>query len=157
MVNRNVEAVNWEAQEYVQFDRSKNWYIALGIVSVALAGLSIWLGEWSFAVLVILAAVALVIYTVRSPRVLHYSLSDMGLVEEGKTYSLDEYKSFGVIKIGTKQYAIALTPKKKLRPRNLVYFPRESGEAIVDFLGMRLPMEEISLDVIDRIAEWLRI
>ena len=156
-MNRNVEAVNWEAQECIQLDRSKKWYVALGLVSIVLAGLSIWLGEWSFAVLVILAAVALVIYTVRPPRILHYSLSDTGLVEEGKTYSLDEYRSFGVIKVGTKQYAIALTPKKKLRPRNLVYFPRESGEDIVDFLGMRLPMEEINLDIIDRIAEWLRI
>ena len=100
---------------------------------------------------------ALVIYTVRPPRILHYSLSDEGLVEEDRTYSLDEYRSFGVIKVRADQYAIALTPKKRLQPRNLVYFPRESGEAIVDFLGIRLPMEEIRLDMVDRIAGWLRI
>ena len=38
-----------------------------------------------------------------------------------------------------------------------VYFPEGSGEAIVDHLGAHLPMEEVKLDLLDKIVNFLRI
>jgi hypothetical protein len=39
----------------------------------------------------------------------------------------------------------------------MVYFPEESGEAIVDVFGERLAMEPVKLDMVDQLVRFLRI
>jgi hypothetical protein len=48
-------------------------------------------------------------------------------------------------------------PRKRFSPAVTVYFPKEKGEEIVDVFGARLPMEEVKLDLIDKIVRKLRI
>ena len=152
----NAEIVNWEAEEYLQRDKKVGWYVGFFIVVLALVALSVVLKWWTFTALVALSAVALIIYSVRPPRKLHYSLTGKGLSEGNNLYSYDEFKSFGVLQDG-EHFAILLTPRKRFSPRVTVYFPAESGEKIVDAFGMRLPMEEVKLDFLDRIVRMLRI
>ena len=154
--SKKSEIVNWDAEEYVARDKNGGWYVGLILVSGGLIALSIYLGWWSFTVLVVLSAIALIIYSVRPPRVLHYSLSDKGLSEGNRLYDYSEYKSFGVYQDG-EHFAIMLTPRKRFSPGVTVYFPKESGEKIVDAFGVRLPMEEVKLDFLDKIVKFLRI
>jgi len=157
MVKKNVkDIVNWEAEEYLQRSKGAGWYVGFVVVVLGLVALSIVLKWWTFTALVALSAVALLIYAVRPPRRLHYSLSDKGLSEGGRVYNYEDFKSFGVMQEGDK-YAIMLTPRKRFSPRVTVYFPQESGEEIVDAFGMRLPMEEVKLDFLDKIVRMLRI
>ena len=50
-----------------------------------------------------------------------------------------------------------LTPRKRFSPRVTVYFPEAQGEEIVDAFGARLPMEEVKLDMLDKLIKFLRI
>lgn len=54
-------------------------------------------------------------------------------------------------------FAIVLTPRKRFSPRVTVFFPEAQGEAIVDAFGARLPMEEVKLDMLDKLIKFLRI
>ncbi len=150
------EIVSWDANEYIHRDKQFGWYIGFFLVVAALVALSIFLQWWTFTALVVLSAIALFIYVIRSPRQLHYSLTPKGLAEGNKFYKYEEYKSFGVLQDG-KDYAIVLTPTKRFSPRVMVYFPETSGEKIVDAFGARLPMEEVKLDFLDKIVKMLRI
>lgn len=150
------EIVNWDAEEYVRAEKGAGWYVALVIVVVGLVALSIWMKYWSFAVLIVLSAIALVIYSIRPPKTIHYSLTTKGLSEGGKLYSYEEFKSFGVIQT-EKHTAVQLVPRKRFGARVTIYFPREKGEAIVDALGSRLLMKETKMDFMDKIVEWLKI
>ena len=67
------EIVNWDANEYIHRDRQFGWYVGFFLVVVGLVALSIILQWWSFTALVVLSAIALIIYVVRPPRQLHYS------------------------------------------------------------------------------------
>ena len=148
--------VSWEAEEYLQREKRAGWYVGFVIVALALVALSIILKWWTFTALVVLCAIALIIYSVRPPRKLHYSLNGKGLLEGDKLYEYDSFKNFGVLQ-DEDNYAIVLTPRKRFSPRVTVYFPKESGEKIVDAFGMRLPMEEVKLDFLDSIVRMLRI
>ena len=148
--------VNWEAEEYVQRSKGAGWYVGFAVVVMGLVVLSVVLKWWTFTALVVLSAVALMIYVKRPPRKLHYSLSGKGLSEGNNLYDYEDYKSFGVLKDG-ESYAIILTPRKRFAPRVTVYFPQESGEEIVDAFGMRLPMEEVKLDFLDKVVRMLQI
>lgn len=153
---KKVGIINWDAREYIPREKNTGWYVGLVIVSLLLIAGAVFLGWWTFIILVILSAVALVMYSVRPPRVLHYSLDDKGLSEGNKLYAYTDFKSFGVLKEGG-HFAIMLTPRKRFSPGVKVYFPEEQGEGIVDAFGARLPMEEVKLDFLDKIVSFLRI
>ena len=155
-MDKTKNTTTWEAREYIPHDKNRGWYVALIILTLALAALSVLVGWWSFALLIVVSAVALIIYSVRPPRVMKYSFTAKGLKEGNKLYDFADYKTFGVINDGG-HYAIVLTPRKRFSPRVWVYFPEESGEAIVDAFGARLKMAPVELDAIDKIVRMLRI
>lgn len=148
--------VEWQAEEYVPRDKNVGWYVGLIFVGLVLVGISVWFRWWSFTALIVVAVVALLVYSMRPPRKLHYALDNEGLVEDKKVYKYEDFKSFGVLRDGA-HFAIVLTPRKRFSPAVTVYFPEESGEKIVDAFGMRLPMEEVRLDFLDRMVKFLRI
>ena len=149
--------IEWDATEYVQREHKLGWYFGLFGVGTALILLAIfWLKSWSFVALVVVMILALMVYTLRAPRTLHYSLSDDGLREGEKHYAFEDFRSFGVLQEGA-HYSLVLMPAKRFMPAVKVYFPEVAGEKIVDAFGARLPMEEVKLDLIDRIVGWLGI
>lgn len=148
--------VNWEAREYIERKKNTGWYVGFALVVVALIAIAILLRYWLFILVIVLAAVALLTYVMRPPRMLHYSLDDKGLTEGNNLYVYNDFKSFGILNEGN-HYCIVLTPKKRFGARVTVYFPETEGEQIVDIFGERLPMEEVHQDVIDRLVRWLRI
>ena len=154
MTKKNM--VNWEAREYIAREKNAAWYVCFGIVVIGLAALAIFMQQFTFLLLIIVSAVALVVYSVRPPRVLHYSLSSKGLSEGNNLYTFGDFKSFGVLNEDN-HYSIVLIPKKRFATSVVVYFPETSGEEIVDIFGAHLPMEPVKLDVLDKLVRLLRI
>lgn len=150
--------VTWTAQEYVHADRSPVWFILFAVVVLGLIALDIFLFKsWTFSALVIVMAIALVIYIRRPPRSLTYSLSPaQGLYVGEKLYHFDEFKAFGLIE-EEGHFSIMMIPRKRFAPGVSVYFPEDAGERIVDILGQRLPMENLKLDIVDAIVRKLRL
>ncbi len=148
--------VRWQATEYIHREKNPVWYIIFAIVVVGLTGLALFMKEYTFAVLVPVMAVALYVYTRRPPHIIDYTLSRQGLHASDHLYPFAEFKGFGVIH-DDDEYSVMLIPTKRFKPGVSVYFPEESGEAIVDMLGARLPMQELHLDMVDRVIRKLRI
>lgn len=151
-----VKDVSWEAAEYIVPGRNAWWYVGLFVVGVGLSALAIWQGWWTFLALIILSIIAILISTFRPPRKIKYQLTSTGLHEGNTFHKYDEYRAFGILKEGT-HFSAVLIPKKRFSLSTKVYFPGGSGEVIVDALGARLPMEEVKLDFLDKIVNFLRI
>jgi len=150
--------VTWTAQEYIHADRSPLWFVIFIVVVLGLIAVDVFLlKSWTFSALVIVMAIALIIYIRRPPRTLTYALSPaQGLYVGERLYHFDEFKAFGLIQDGP-SYSIMLIPRKRFAPGVSVYFPDEAGERIVDILGQQLPMENLKLDVVDIIVRKLRL
>jgi hypothetical protein len=150
--------ITWTAQEYVHLDRSPIWFVLFAVVVLGLIAVDVFLlKSWTFSALVVVMAVALIIYIRRPPRMLTYALSpSQGLYVGERLYVYDEFKAFGLIQDGP-HYSIMLIPRKRFAPGVSVYFPDDAGERIVDILGQRLPMENLKLDVVDVIVRKLRL
>ena len=112
--------------------------------------------QWKFLLLIIVAVIALLTYTMRSPRLLHYSLSDKGLSEGNNLYLFNDFRSFGILNENN-HYSIILMPRKRFGARVVVYFPEAEGEQIVDVFGSKLPMEPVKLDLLDKLVRFLSI
>lgn len=155
-MTNQIPDVSWEANEYIQYKHNTSWYIALFAVGFALCALSIFLQWWTFLILVIVCIIAILISSSRPPRKLHYKLNKTGLTEGRQTYKYSDFRAFGILKEDS-HFSAVLIPKKRFAVQVKVYFPEGRGEAIVDALGARLPMEEVKLDFIDKIVNFLRI
>jgi len=157
-LEKGEKTVTWNAQEYIHLDKTPVWYILFFIVVIGLVAVDVFLlKSWTFSVLVIVMAVALIVYSRRPPRTIVYGLSSLqGLYIGERLYHFDDFKSFGIIQDG-EHNSIMLIPIKRFSPGVSVYFPEESGEQIVDILGQRLPMEELKLDIIDTVVRKLRL
>lgn len=151
------EPVHWQAYEYIPQDKNPLWFTIFGVVVVGLIIIAIFLlKSVTFAVLIPVMAVALVVYSKRPPRLLNYTISSQGLHVNDRLYPFIDFKGFGVIHDGS-EYSILLIPRKRFKPGTSVYFPEEAGEAIVDMLGARLPMQELHVDMVDKLVHKLRI
>lgn len=151
------EPVTWVAHEYIHQEKGALWFVIFAVVIVVLIAISLLLmNSWSFAVLLAVIAVVVVVYSRRPPRELTYSLTGEGLVVDEKLHKFENFKSFGVIRDG-ENFSVMLIPTQRFQPGITVYFPEESGEAIVDMLGSRLPMRDLKLDAVDRLVRLLRL
>ena len=154
------QPVRWQATEFVHHKKNITWLVIFMLFVLAFIAIAIFLiHSPSFAILIPVMAAALLVYTYREPRVLNYALSRQGLFVNDRLYSFSEFKGFGVIhgaEVGD-EYSIMLIPTHRFKPGVYVYFPESSGEAIVDMLAARLPMQDLHLDVIDRVVKKLRL
>lgn len=146
----------WTAKEYVVQEKSGKWFFGVVMATLTLVALAVWWQYWSFAVLVVVASVALVVYVRRPAREITYKLDKEGLYEGEKLYRYGDFKSFAVVR-ERNNFLIVLVPKKRIAITVRVYFPQEQGEKIVDIFGMRLPMEALEMDLLDKVAKFLRI
>ena len=151
-------SITWSAQEYIHPDKTPIWYILFGFVAIALVAVDIFfLRSWTFSALVLVMAIAVIVYIRRPARTLTYALSStQGLYVGEQLHPFEEFKSFGLITADGSN-SIMLVPRKRFAPGVSVYFPEEAGEQIVDILGSRLPMEELKLDAVDIIVRKLRL
>lgn len=149
------EPVQWQAPEYLHHEKNPLWFISFGVIVIALTAAAIFLIQsWTFAILIPVMAAALIAYSHRPPRAMEYVLSGKGLYINDTLHPFAEFKGFGVIHEET-AYSLVFIPVRRFRPSLTVYFPEEKGEAIVDLLGVRLPMQPLKLDAFDKIVRLL--
>jgi len=148
--------ITWDAEEYITKSHNGWWYFGLAVVTIGLGALAIWLQGWTFLALIIVSAITVLVFNLRPPRKIHYSLNHEGLKEGKIKHPFADFKAFGIVKEDS-HYSAVLIPKKRFGLSVKVYFPEGSGEAIVDALGARLPMEEVKPDFLDKIVNFLRI
>jgi hypothetical protein len=150
--------ITWSAVEYIHIDKGLGWYVLFVLVVLGFIALDVLvLHSWTLSVLVVVMAIAVVIYIRRPARTLTYALSPkQGLYIGEQLYEFERFKAFGLIKDGD-NHSIMLIPRKRFGTGVSVYFPEDAGERIVDILGQRLPMETLKLDVVDVIVRKLRL
>lgn len=150
------DAITWSANEYLHQERGKKWFFAFAVVMALLFVGSLLLQWWTFAVVIVVIVAVIIVSSKRPPHEIVYSLSDDGLTIDSKLHKFEEFKAFGIIRDG-EAFSFMLIPTQRFQPGVTVYFPEDLGEDIVDELGARLPMKELSLDAVDRLVRLLRL
>ena len=151
-------SLTWSAVEYIDIDKSPVWYILVIVIALLLVAVDVFLlKSWTFSVLVVVMAIATIIYARRPARTITYALSAaQGIYVGEQLHPFDEFKSFSLIKADGHN-SIVFIPKKRFSLGVTIYFPDEAGEEIVDIIGGRLSMEERKPDIFDSLIRKLRL
>lgn len=149
--------IRWQSTEYMHQERTALWFVVLAIIVIVLMVAAIVLiKSITFAILLPVMAVTLVMYVKRPPSLNDYIISRKGLHINDRLYTYDQFRSFGVVQHNGHN-SVVLVPRKRFQIGQTLYFPEEVGEPLVDMLAARLPMKEVEPDMIDKILAKLHL
>ena len=151
------QPISWQALENVSEPRGSVWYIVFSLVSIGLLALAIFLFKSvTFAILIPIMAIAVIVMARRNPQPIQYSISPKGVYVADRLYDFSEFRSFGVIQDSAGPY-IMMLPVKRFSPGVTLYFDEKDGEKIVDMLGARLSLQDIQPDGLEKFIRFIRL
>jgi hypothetical protein len=72
-------SLTWQAPEYNHYDRTPDWFWAVGIIAVSIAILAFVYHNALFGILILLSTGILVFYTLREPDMVNYEINQRGV------------------------------------------------------------------------------
>ena len=143
----------WKVAEYEHRERPHDWYWAVGIIAVGGAVLAVIFNDLLFALVILVSAVALVLYAVRHPDELSCAIEDRGVIVNNTLYPYRTLESFWIHEHKATN-ELVLTSQKLFMPH--VHVPLAGDinpDAIRDILLDYIPEIEIMPSVSEKLME----
>jgi hypothetical protein len=149
-----MEPIRWTADEYVARRRGTDWYWALGIIAAAAAVTAIIVGNFLFAVVIIIGSFVLVLYARKKPVAFEFEINEKGIVIGQRLYPFRTLESFWIPDDGAPR--IIVHSKRLLVPQIVIPLSNEvSIEAVHAALQNALTEDEHTEPLSERLGEWL--
>lgn len=148
--------ITWSGHEYVHFDKTAEWFWALGLIAISGAVTSLVFGNLLFAVFILIAGFVLALFAARRPSEVTFSITQRGVKVDEKLYPFQSLDSFGI-----DEFTPNHTPKLVLRskhtfvPHLIIPLNGVSVDEVHDFLISFLPEDDHAEPLTHRIMEWL--
>jgi hypothetical protein len=88
--------IGWSAPEHYHYEKSSDWYWAVGIITATGAVLAFIFGQIIFGIFIIVAAVTLCLHAATTPRLVRYEINDRGVVINNVLYPFLSLESFWI-------------------------------------------------------------
>ena len=79
-----MEKIEWNTQEYIHREKTIDWYWIVAIVTISIALIAVILNDVIFAILILISAFTLSIYSSRKPKIIDVQIDSFGILV-GKT------------------------------------------------------------------------
>jgi hypothetical protein len=147
-------SLKWSAPEYNHYQRSKDWFWAVGIITVSIAILAFVFNNALFGILILLSAGILVFYTIRVPQSVEYEINKRGVVV-GK--DLHPYLTIEAFWIETRQGEpkLIIKSKKAVMPYIIIPVHEDSVDEVASVLRQSLEEKELAEPASHKIMEYL--
>lgn len=89
--------LEWEVHEYLQHQRSRRWYIIAAVLGVALIIYAIATLNYSFAVIILMVGVIMLLTTFTPPDLISIVITNTGVVVDDMYYDFDAVKNFSIV------------------------------------------------------------
>jgi hypothetical protein len=155
-ISEDPNAISWTASEYIDHDKSFDWYLGLAVAAVlSAAALYIFFRDIITSVTPLVAALALGIYARRQPRQLHYQVDSEGIAISNKFLPYESFRSFAIMDEGP-FVSIAFLPLKRFGLLTTVYLDPKDEDRIIDVISQHLPLEPRDHDPVERLMKRIR-
>lgn len=145
----------WDASEYVFHEKPYAWYIALWIATAVLCGGLGLMRQWLSIVVVVVTALAVMVYSRKQPRTLTYALDEQGISIDGKVSSYHLFKSYSVHQEVSWQ-EIDLEPARRFAPRLTILCEIDHFDNIEAILSQHLPRVDRDHDWIEQLTRYIK-
>lgn len=134
------KTIRWSAEEFEYSEKSVDWFWAVGVISVGLAVVSIFLGNLLFAILIVISSFALSMQAVKRPRVINFEINEDGVIIDKKLYTYNTLESFWILN----KEKIMIKSKKAVVPFLIIPLQNINPRLLRESLIKNLKEEEMS-------------
>jgi hypothetical protein len=134
----------WSAPEYVHKEHGNDWFWAIGLITIVACGVAIWLHNYVFAIFLFIAGGSLIMFTMRHPQDVTYTIETKGLSMGKDLYEWKSIKSFNIKNKDSDIYAkLLIETSKHFLPIYTIPLPKENVEEVKQSLLQLIPRSEI--------------
>ena len=153
----NVSHIKWQALEHEHKIRSRDWFWAVGLISLFIIIFAIIINNYLFAVFIFLAGLILIFRGNRTPGLINCEITNRGVILGEHLLPYDNFEGFFVeIDHSDKQkHKILLKSQKLLAPLIVVPADNQDPEFIRSALMTKLKEEKLEESVWVKLAEIL--
>jgi hypothetical protein len=127
-----INKIEWSAPEYDHKEHSTDWFWTMGLITLAVCVLAVWIRNYLFAVFIFISGCCLAMFNIRHPQEISFIIETEGITMGRDKYSWKNIKSFDIKKDGKNPKLLIQTSKYFLPvytipiPANLIGQIRES-------------------------------
>lgn len=124
----------WETSSWEKFERSKKWYIWMGIVAVVGMIYTIVTVNYLFTFIIFLTVIILTLAGNQEPRTILFQIGHNGVVYDGKLYTYNQLADFAIVYQPPETKILYIQPRNFLYPRMRVQLEDQDPVAIRNHL-----------------------
>lgn len=155
-MEENNNQIEWVAPEFEQHQKSKSWFITIGIISGILFLLAIFTKNILFALLIGLSYFTISSYAIKKPKDIKISINSKRIKIEKTLYALENIRSFWIFYDPPEIKELSLRSKKTIMPYIKVPIGDENPVEIRKILIKYLPEKKHKESAIDNLAKNLK-
>jgi len=145
---------SWEAFEFVDQKRGRDWFWALGIIALSSASAAIIVGNLLFAVLIIIGAIVIGLIASQTPEKSLFEINNRGIRVNSKLFPFQTLKSFWVYDEPEQEPVLIIESEKVLMPLICIPLEGPNPEDVRECLLSRLDEEEHQPPLSEKILQF---
>lgn len=149
------ESLKWSAPEYHHYQRSTDWFWAVGIIAICISVLAFVFHNALFGVLILLSTGILIFYVLRAPENVDYEINQRGIVIGKQLHPYLTLEAFWVETRNVPEPKIILKSKKAIMPYIIIPVHEESADEVAAILRNFLEEKELTEPASHKVMEYL--
>lgn len=147
----------WEGREYDPNPKSADWYWALGIIAAAGTVAALLFGNYLFAVVIVVAAVAIALHGAKEPPLHRFRLTERGLQIGEELHPFERMISFSVLEDVEGELPPLLSVKTDhwMAAHLLIPLADIDADAVYAYFLEKVDEREHRHGITDVVAHWL--
>lgn len=146
-------SITWEAPAHQHFEKTGDWFWALGIVVLSAGIAAFFFGNFLLAILILVAGGIMALLANREPEMVAYAVTSRGLRVGDRLYPYSTLEAFYIDEDHEHGPQLFARSKKLFMHLITMPIPEENIEDIEDILETKLPEEEIEEPIATKILE----
>jgi len=148
----NNNQIEWIAPEFEQHQKSKSWFITIGIISGILFILAVFTKNLLFALLIGLSYFTISTYAIKKPRDIKLAITPKGIKIEKTIYDFENLRSFWIFYNPPEIRELSIRSKKMIMPYIKIPLGEQNPVEIRKILIKYLPEKKHKESLIDNIV-----
>jgi hypothetical protein len=128
-MKEEIKTISWTSPEYIQKERSIDWFWTVGLVAVLGAGLAFYFDNFLFAVLILVSGGMFFLMEIHTPHDVEYEINNENFKIGKSTYPIKSIKYFD-IKKSEKDTKILVYTSDQFMPIKLIQIPEDLSDEI---------------------------
>ena len=149
-----MDTVSWQGYEYDHHEKTSDWFWALGIIAISSAVTAIIFKNLLFALLILVGAFAIALFSAKRPHLVHFEISRRGITIDDTLYPFNTLESFWIDEDEHGHQTLIVKSQRITVPYIIIPLQNAPENEMYEILSQQLLEEELHEPISHRILEF---